>query len=122
MILISILDNLPKNIDILAQKFGFENKLKIIKISHKELNKLRKEEKLIASGHKEFIDKYFKYTNKTKRLEIVRLFLIYHPFTIKKFIEYAPIEGTENLTELIENMVKELYGIELSQLIQWSIS
>lgn len=121
MTLISIRDNLPKNIDSIAKKFGFEDKLRIIKISRRELNKLRKEKKLMAEGHHEFIDEFFKYKSKTKRTEIVRQFLIYHPFEINKLIEWIGLNDIEKFTELIEIMVKHLYGIELSQLIQWSI-
>jgi hypothetical protein len=119
-ILSGVRDDLPPDINRLAKKYGFVDELRIIKISNKELRKLNKDEKYEYYDFLSFINKFWANQNKYVRRKIIRQYLIYHPFLIKTFIKSVEKATTENITELVEIRVKELYGIELSQLIQWS--
>jgi hypothetical protein len=118
--LLGIRTLLPSDINSLAKKYGFVDKLKIITISNKEIKQLKKDANHFEWDCVQYSHRYNKYKSKIKKMEIVRQVLIYHPFQIKKFLELINQIATENITDLIEVMVKDLYGIELSQLLQWS--
>jgi len=116
--LLGVRNLLPPDINRLAKKYGFVDELRIIKISNKELSQLKKDKKHEDYGYLALIDKYMANKNKYIRKKIVRQFLIYYPFLVEKFIKMVTPNTTENITELVEIMVKELYGIELSQFIK----
>lgn len=121
-ILLGIRNSLPEDINKLAEKYGFIDELRIIEISNKALAELKKEKGHEERGYLDLITKYSMNKNKYVRKKIAREFIIYYPFLVEKFIRMIKPAVTEDISELVENIVKELYGIELSQLLRWSIA
>lgn len=112
---------LPENIDRIAETYSFVDVLKIINVGNEKIQKLKQENNHEESGFLDYSDKYMHYKSKHGKEIILRDFLLYFPFSIDKFIKLVAPNTTETVTEELETLVKDIYGIELSQLLKWSI-
>ena len=111
-ILIDMNNNLPEFIDFLSCKYGFEEELRILNISNTQIKELKKnilhKEKLCDELSRDYI-KYFRQERKKRALQVIRQALIYYPFTFKKFLYDIRAYKYDDLDEIVQAMIKEIY-------------
>ncbi len=114
-ILIDIRNNLPEYIDFLSYKYGFEEDLRILRISNNQIKELKRnilhKEKLCDELSRDYI-KYFRQERKRRAIQVIRQALIYYPFTFKKFLYDIRAYKYEDFEEIVQAMIKEIYDTD----------
>jgi hypothetical protein len=114
-ILIDIRNDLPEFIDFLSCKYGFEEELRILRISNNQIKELKRnilhKEKLCDELSRDYI-KYFRQERKRLAIQVIRQALIYYPFTFKKFLYDIRAYKYEDFEEIVQAMVKEIYNTD----------
>jgi hypothetical protein len=111
-ILIAIRNDLPDNIDDLANKYGFVKELEILRISNQKIKELKEDpaheewdmNKLVA----EYIQNFGQH-RKNVALKFLRQILTYFPFSIDKFLYDVRAYHYRDMNEIIENIRLEIY-------------
>jgi hypothetical protein len=111
-ILIDIRNDLPDFIDFLACKYGFEEELKILRISNSQIKELKRnilhKERFCDELSHDYI-KFFRQERKRRAIQIIRQALIYYPFTFEKFIHDVRAYKYDDFDEIVQAMIKEIY-------------
>jgi len=105
-------NNLPKDINLLAEKYGFVDELKILRISNKNIKIFEKNNKYIFNCQLQLWHKYNNFYNKNRKtaaMKIVRQALVYFPFTFNEFLNDIGKFGFSDFDELVQSMLKEIY-------------
>lgn len=111
-ILIDIRSDLPEFIDFLALQYGFEEELRILRISNNQIKVLKKKllhkEKSCKELSADYIN-YFRQKRKMHAIKVIRQALIYYPFTFEKFMNDIRDYKYDDFDELVHAMIKEIY-------------
>lgn len=111
-ILIDIRNDLPDYIDFWALKYGFEEELKIIRISNIQIKELKKnilhKKKFFDELYHDYI-KFFRQERKRKAIQVIRQALIYYPFMFEKFLYDIRDCKYDDFDEIVQAMMKEIY-------------
>ena len=109
----SIRFELPDNIDDLANKYGFVEELRIIRIANKEITELKTDPSYLEEWNMNNLEsEYIKNFNRNRKknaMRFVRQALIYFPFTFNKFLDGIRAYKFDDLDEMIETMKGEIY-------------
>lgn len=114
-----IRNRLPENICSLAKKYGFVDLLEFIEISNKHKRQLDEKDKNYAIGISAYLHKYNGLNSERWKVKLLRQLIICEPDAIKAFLSMIDPDIKEKVIPIVEDLVKELYGIELSQLLKW---
>jgi hypothetical protein len=114
-ILIDIRNDLPDFIDFWALKYKFEEELEILRISNGHIRELKR--KFLHKGKflDELVDDYIKFyrqERKRKAVQVIRQALIYYPFTFEKFLYEIRDYKYDDLDEMVQAMIKEIYNTD----------
>jgi len=111
-ILIDIRNDLPDYIDFWALKYGFEEELRILKISNAQIKELKKnilhKEKFFDELLHDYI-KFFRQERKRKAIHVIRQVLIYYPFMFEKFLYEIRDCKYDDFDEIVQALIKEIY-------------
>jgi hypothetical protein len=111
-ILIDIKNNLPEFIDFLSRKYGFEEELRVLRISNSQIKELKRnifhKEKFCNELTSDYIN-YFQKERKRDAIEVVRQALIYYPLTFEKFLYDIRDYKYDDFDEIVQAMIKEIY-------------
>lgn len=111
-ILNDIRSDLPEFIDFLALQYGFEEELRILRISNNQIKVLKKKilhkEKSLNELSADYID-YFRQKRKVHALKVIRQALIYYPLTFKKFLNEIRDYMYDDFDEIVQAMIKGIY-------------
>lgn len=108
-------DTLPENIDDLARRLGFEEKLKIVRISYYKIKEYESKKTPKAVSILDYEYKYLEYYHKGRKkaaLNIIYEVLIYLPFSFNKFIEDIRHYLFDDAIEFSQKMMVEIYGTD----------
>lgn len=114
-ILSDIQSCLTDNIDQLANKYGFEEELRIIRISNEQIKILEKSKRYKWDAPLGLEYAYFdRYQNNRKNaaMRIVRKALIHFPFHFNSFYDHIRSYKYEDSDEIVKAMKIEIYGTE----------
>ena len=108
-------DTLPENIDDLARRLGFEEKLRIVRISYYKIKEYESKKTPKAVSFLDYEYKYLEYYDKGRKraaLNIIYEVLIYLPFIFSKFMEDIRHYLFDDAKELAQKMMVEIYGTD----------
>lgn len=110
-----IREMLPENIDDLARRLGFEEKLRIIRISYDKIKEYEKNKTPKAVSILDYEHKYWEYYDrewKKAALNIIYEVLIYLPLSFSKFMEDIRHYLFDDAIEFAQKMMVEVYGTD----------
>lgn len=111
-ILIDLRTDLPDFIDFLAIKYGFEEELRILRISNSQIKELKKnilhKENLCNVLSDNYI-KYFRQERKKLAVQVIRQAAIYYPFKFEKFLHDIREYRYDDFDEIVQAMIKDIY-------------
>ncbi len=110
-----IREMLPENIDDLARRLGFEEKLRIIRISYDKIKEYESKKTPKAVSFLDYEYKYLEYYHrewKKAALNIIYEVLIYLPFSFSKFMEEIRNYLFDDAIEFAQKMMVEIYGTD----------
>jgi hypothetical protein len=111
-ILIDLRTELPDFIDFLAIKYGFEEELRILRISNSQIKELKKnilhKENLCNELSANYI-KYFRQERKKLAVQVIRQALIYYPFKFEKFLHDIREYRYDDFDEIVQAMIWDIY-------------
>jgi len=108
-------DTLPENIDDLARRLGFEEKLRIVRISYYKIKEYESKKTPKAVSVLDYEYKYLEYYDKGRKraaLNIIYEVLIYLPFSFSKFMEDIQHYLFDDAIEFAQKMMVEIYGTD----------